>query len=241
MNFAFRRTRVRGGPDETGASPAWVTETRIAMLRFAGPMVPLALLGWIISLSDRYILAGLTSPEQTGIYAAAYGLASAPFLMLGQFLSLTLRPVYFDAVLQHDRRRERRTLFAWMAALALALLFGMGFVIAFAGPIVRVVLGEAYWGAADLMPWIAAAYGILAVQQLFEHVIQALHSTRRLLVVHSCGAATAVGLFFLLIPRYAAYGAAMAVAGSMLASCTASIVLSGALPRLFAREPRNAV
>ena len=240
-NLAFRSTRVLGGPNEAEASPSWVAATRVAMLRYAGPMLPLAILAWVITLSDRYILAGLTSPEQTGIYAAAYGLASAPFIMLGQFLSLTLRPVYFDAVLQHDRRRERRTLLVWMAALALALLFGMGLVIAFAGPIVKFVLGEAYWGAADLLPWIAAAYGIQAVQQLFEHVIQALHSTRRLLVVHSCGAATAVGLFFLLIARYGAYGTAMAVVGSMLASCTASIVLSGALPRMFAREPRHAV
>jgi O-antigen/teichoic acid export membrane protein len=240
-NFAFRRTRVRGGPDEAGASPAWVTETRIAMLRFAGPLMPLALLGWIISLSDRYVLAGLTSPEQTGIYAAAYGLASAPFLMLAQFLSLSLRPVYFDAVIQHDRARERRTLLAWMAILALALSSGIGLVVVFSDPIVRLVLGESYWSAADLLPWIAAAYGILAVQQLFEHVIQALHSTRWLLVVHSCGAVSAVGLFFLLIPRHGAYGAAMAVVGSMLASCTASIVLSGALPRLFARDRRDAV
>jgi O-antigen/teichoic acid export membrane protein len=128
-----------------------------------------ALFGWIISLSDRFTLAGLTSPEQTGIHAAAYGLASAPFLILSQFLSLTLRPVDFDAVIQHDRRRERRTLFAWMAALALALSFGLGLVIAFAGPITR------------------------------------------------------------------------AVVGSMLASCTASIVLSGALPRMFTREARDAV
>jgi O-antigen/teichoic acid export membrane protein len=237
--FAFWRTRVLGETDEAGASPAWLAEMRAAMLRYAGPMMPLALLGWVISLSDRYILAGLTSPEQTGIYAAAYGLASAPFLMLSQFLSLTLRPIYFDAVVQHDRRRERRTLFAWMAALAFALLFGMTLVTAFAGPIVRVVLGEAFWGAAELVPWIAGAYGILAVQQLFEHVIQALHSTRRLLVVHSFGAAAAIGLFFALIPRHGAFGAAMAVVGSMLTSCAAAVVLSGALPRLFAPEPRD--
>lgn len=236
-NFAFRGARVRAGGDEAEASPEWVAQTRLAMFRYAGPLMPLAMLGWIISLSDRFVLAGLTSPEQTGIYAAAYGLASAPFIMLGQFLSLTLRPVYFDAVVQNDRRRERRTLLAWIAALAAALTAGMGLVIAFAGPIVRVVLGEAYWSAADLLPWIAAAYGIQAVQQLFEHVIQALHSTRRLLVVHSLGAVAAVGLFFLLIPRHGARGAAMAVVGSMLTSCMASILLSGALPRLFAREP----
>ena len=71
--------------------------------------MPLALLGWVISLSDRYVLAGLTSPVQTGIYAAGYGLASTPFIMLDQFLALTLRPVYFDAVGQRDRRRERST------------------------------------------------------------------------------------------------------------------------------------
>jgi O-antigen/teichoic acid export membrane protein len=239
-NFAFRGTRVFGAADEVSAPPAWRVEMRAAILRYAGPMIPLALLGWVISLSDRYVLAGLTSPDQTGIYAASYGLASAPFIMLGQFLSLTLRPVYFDAVVQGDRRRERRVLLAWMAAVALALAVGMGLVIEFANPIVRFVLGEAFWGAADLLPWIALAYGLQAVQQLFEHVIQALHSTRRLLVIHALGAATAVALFFLLIPRYGANGAAMAVVGSFAVSCAASIPLSGALPRLFARESRPA-
>jgi len=238
VNLAFRRARVQGEPGETASAPAWLAGMRSALLRYAGPMMPLAALGWIISLSDRYVLAGLTGPEQTGIYAAAYGLASAPFIMLGQFLSLTLRPVYFDAVVQNDRRRERRTFFVWMAALAGAFALGLALVIAFREPIVRLVLGEAFWGAADLLPWIAAAYGLQAVQQLFEHVIQALHSTRRLLAMHALGAATAVALFFLLIPRYGAQGAAMAVVGSMLASCAASIALSGALPRMFGRDAR---
>ena len=40
---------------------------------------------------------------------------------------------------------------------------------------------------------------------------------------------------------WVASGRAVAVVGSMLASCTASSVLSGALPRMFAREPRHAV
>ena len=237
-NLAFRRASVRGGPGEVAAPGTWLEETRRSMLRYAGPLVPLALLGWIISLSDRYILAGLTSPTQTGIYAAAYGLASTPFIMLDQLLALTLRPVYFDAVGQQDRRRERRTFLVWMAALAVSLLLGMALVVALAGPIVKLVLGEAYWSAAELVPWIAAAYAIQAVQHLFEHTILALQQTRRLLVVHAAGAVTAVSFYFVLIPRLGARGAALATLLSMLASCTASMLLSGALPRLFARDPR---
>ncbi len=238
-NLAFRRATVRGGPGEGAAPGAWVEEIRRSMLRYAGPLVPLALLGWIISLSDRYILAGLTGPMQTGIYAAAYGLASTPFIMLDQFLALTLRPVYFDAIAQRDRRRERRIFLVWLAVLAVTLLLGMALIVPLAGPIVKLVLGEAYWGAAGLVPWIAAAYAIQAVQHLFEHPILALHQTRRLLVVHAVGAFTAVSFYFVLIPSSGARGAAIATLLSMLASCAASVQLSGALPRLFAREFRR--
>ena len=241
-NLVFRRFAVRAAPAPADASAvvdagAWHGTTRAEIIHYATPLIPLAVLGWVMTLSDRYLVAGLVSASEAGIYAAAYGLASQPFITLAGILSRTLRPVFNEAVARDDAARQRQTLLLWLGAALVSLSVGWALLVAFSGWLVELVLGEAFWDAVRFLPWIAASYVIQGLQQAFEAVIFAQRRTRRFLVVWGISSVTALGLYLLWIPAYGAMGAAMATLVALCASCLTTIVLSGAVPRLLQGRP----
>ncbi len=231
---ALRGAAVRGAPaQEPSGDDGWSAPIRADVMRYAAPLVPLALVGWVLQLSDRYILAVLASAEQTGIYAAAYGLASMPFTVGAGSIQLLLRPVLNDAISRGDRAAERRTVLLWLALSGALLLTLLAAVALLAGPIVRLALGEEYWGGAELLPWVGAAYVVWGGQLVFEGMIHAQRRTGRLLVMQSVAAVTVVAGCFALIPSMGAKGAAAATLAAMCASCACGVVLSGFVPRIL--------
>jgi O-antigen/teichoic acid export membrane protein len=216
-----------------GAADSWIDDTRPRFLRFALPLVPMALLTWIVNLSDRYILGGTAGAASVGEYAASYGLGSMPFVFLAGIGISTLRPILFDAVAAGDREKERRTILAWLVAIGVPAVLAVGVVFVFSESIARLALGEAFWGAAGLLPWIAAAYALQAIQQIFETMIHAQQRTHRLMVLQLVSAATALALYAVLIPSWGARGAAVATFVSFAVSCMTSVFLAGAPKRLL--------
>ena len=236
VSVALLGRTVRGAE---GAEPwrhsGWARSRRPAFLRYALPLVPLAALNWAMATGQRYLLAGLWNVEITGIYAAAFGLGSQPFLAANTLLQTTLRPVLYDAVSRGDVDKERRTLRLWYGLMLGIVVLGVVLLVILARPICALLLGEGYQGAAALLPWIGAAYGVQALQFTSEAILYAHGDTRRLSTVQAAGAAASVVLYLALIPRYSAQGAAMATLGAFLVSAVLAFVFAGASRRLGLR------
>lgn len=226
VNLIMRLAVVKPPDEPAEADASWAATTRGPMLRYAAPLVPLATLGWITTLGDRYVLAALASAQEVGIYAAAFGVASMPFVFVASTIALTLRPILFDAFAARDTRKKRQTLLLWLSLLLAAFIPGMILVDVLSGPIVRLLLGEAFWDAAPLLVWIAAASAVQGVQQVFSNVIYAEGRTPLLMVAHGAAAIVALGLFALLIPEYGALGAALSILGSRIVAFAVTFWIS---------------
>jgi len=231
VNLLLWRRIVRGEPVE-GAGEAWMAAWRGPFLRYALPLVPLAALNWILSMGDRYVLAAWWSTATAGVYVAAYGLASQPFIALNAIIHSTLRPVLYDAVARGDALKERRTLRVWVSVVAGAMGLGWIALAVLAHPICALLLGSRYQGAAALVPIIAGAYALQAVQQAFEIMLYAHGKTQRLVALQVVAAGASALLYFLLIPRYAGLGAALATVGAFVVTTLVACFLAGAPARL---------
>lgn len=223
---AFWGRRVTA-PDEAGApSSDWLGDARGRMLRFAAPLVPFAVLGWVVGTSDRFVVASLSTVEEAGLYIAAYGLASAPFLALTSVGVLTFRPALFEAAAAGDRARERRIVAGWAASFGFVGVLGATAAGLLAPWLVSIALAKEFASAASLVAWIAAAYAVQGVQIVFETRLFAHGRTRSLLALQIVGAAASLAGFVAWIPRLGAAGAARAVLASMIASCLAAAWLA---------------
>ena len=228
----LRRRVVKHG--DAAARPDadhWQPSFRRDFLQYAFPLVPYALLQWTMSLSDRYFLAGFEGTVSVGLYAAAYGLGSQPFIAANTFIHSVLRPVLYDAVAQGDRAKERKTLALWLTAAVFVSGAGVSLFVLFSTPIAQGLLGREFWGSAQLLPWIAGAYALQSVQQTFEIVLYAHGRTRQVVWVQGIAAAVSVLLYLLLIPRFGAWGAALGTLGTFFLTAAVSAMLARACLR----------
>lgn len=199
----FRRGRKKGHHTTVPSHYSrWVRQ----ILRYSGPLVPMAVLQWAIHLGDRYILEFFHGSQEVGLYSASYGLASQPFLMLSGVTTLLLRPRLFRV--SDDANLARRYRRIWLRTLVLIGGLGLLLVLVFHQWIARVLLAEEYRVAAGLIPLIGAAYLILAIGQGLENWAMAEQRTRRILTAGIISVIVSIALALLWIPRFGSVGAA---------------------------------
>ncbi len=181
------------------------------MWSYAIPLLPLAVMGWVSGVGDRYLLAGILSLKEAGIYAAAYALVSRPFLIFSGVAELTLRPVYYNALETHDGARARAVLRGWL--MFSVIVGGIGFVLIWVlkNIIVLLLLAEPYRVGANLMPWIAAGYWLFAISHVYTRVCYGYHDTKAVLWIEATGALLAMVVTIPAILSFGVTGAAMAV------------------------------
>ncbi len=186
------------------------TELTANIRRYAMPLVPLALVAWVSSLSDRYIISGMLGIGQVGLYTAVYGLISMPFLMAGGIIGQTLRPPYYQAVSAGNITMEKKLIRIQLAITVLVCGAGVVAVFFLRNIIAALLLAKEYRSAVSLMPWIAAGITLQVISQIFEGILIAFKRTGFLLIIHSFGAVVCVLSVFFLIRRFNLIGAAVA-------------------------------
>jgi len=174
-------------------------------------LIPLGIVGWISSLSDRYIIGGMLGLEQVGIYAAAYGIINRGFSISGGIIELTLRPAYFQAVSSGDKVLELKTFRTWLGLTAVMCMGGVLAVYFLRNCIASLLLAETYRSSAALMPWIAAGMSLLIMAYVFEKPCYAYKQTKWVLLIQGTGALTSIGIGLVLVFLYGLWGAAIAV------------------------------
>lgn len=182
-----------------------------ALIRYALPLLPLGLIGWITGQADRYLIGGMFGIEQAGLYAAIYGTVSRPFIMAGGVLEALVRPVYYETVLANDPVRERLILHAWILAAMGAALTGFVVFSLWNEEIASALLAQPYRANAALMPWIAAGYGLLLIAQVFVRVCYAHKDTKAVLATETIGCVFALTITIATLRHFGMAGAAYAV------------------------------
>ncbi|MDF1553818.1 MAG: oligosaccharide flippase family protein [Deferrisomatales bacterium] len=219
----------RGRVSEEPLSPT-VIDT---VYRYARPLMPLGIVGWVNTVSDRYLIAGILGVGQAGIYAAVYGLISRPFLMAQSTLELTLRPLYFEAVTAGDRRREWRLYRRWLALNVFAGFLLLGIFMGGSDWIVRHLLGARYSSSVTLIPYLAIGHVMLITAYNLNSYLYAHQHTKEMFFISSAGALVSVFLV-------ASFAATWGLPGAA-AACIAYFALQAGISAWFiwSRERRR--
>ncbi|OAI49810.1 hypothetical protein AYO43_00075 [Nitrospira sp. SCGC AG-212-E16] len=175
------------------------------------PLIPLGLLGWISGMADRYMIGSMLSAENVGMYAAAYGLASRPMLMLSSIAETAIRPVYSTAVVRNDLEASRKCLVAWFAVVCTAGIATCVLFALFHQQLAYLLLGPGFREASHFMPWIAAGYSLLALYHISVRVCLAHDAPQAVTLTEAAGAVLAVAMGFIFIRTSGVSGAALAV------------------------------
>jgi O-antigen/teichoic acid export membrane protein len=176
------------------------------MLHFGVPLIPAALSGWVLNMSDRLFLSAMVGLEATGLYTAGYALGNVIGILQNSF-GLAWLPVVYKKLKSKEpgikRSLVKFTYLHHVVIIALALT------LSFSAPyILSVLVGKEFQGASEFVLLISLGY---AFNGMFRMVVCYIGFARRTyLIAVASGTACVVNLVlnYVLIKRNGAIGAA---------------------------------
>lgn len=198
-------------------------------LRFGLPLVPTALLGWITSSSDRYLIGYFLSLQMVGIYSAAYNIGA----IIG-FFGAPLQILLFPTISKlYEERKEEEIKIYLTYSLKYFLLFTIPSVFGLSilsRPILLIMTRSEFVAqGAVVLPIVAVGalfFGLYGA--IFAWILIVVKRTRLVFVLVSFSAAINLVLNVILIPVYGIVAAAIT---TLIAYC---ILFS--LTTYFSRE-----
>lgn len=194
---ALRMTHVR----LRGTRHLWPSVLRLG--------VPAGIAGMLVTLYvrlDQILVFDIAGSRQAGLYGAANRL-----LEQIQFIPAAVMTTLFPLIVAaHARRSKRAHVLLQGAAeyLAMASLPILAFTIVAARPIVIVLFGDEFAGAAAALPMLAGAFVSISFGYLVGNMVVALELQRRFARYAAAGLVLNVILNVLLIPSYGFVAAA---------------------------------
>ncbi|MDQ7990091.1 MAG: polysaccharide biosynthesis C-terminal domain-containing protein [Candidatus Dactylopiibacterium sp.] len=204
---------------------AWQPGLLRALRAYVLPLTGTLFLGAMLIWSDRILLAALSTPAQTGGFAAASDLVLQGLVLMSSAFFLAWYPRMVIAAEQRNAGELERLLERYLLlTLALLLPAALGYAVV-RHNLVAVLLGQAYAEVSTaVMPWLALS-ALLAGLRTYLFDI-ALHLGARMaaqlrnqLICAGC----AMALNLILIPRFGAMGAALAAVATQALGCLLSL------------------
>lgn len=183
-----------------------------SMLRYCIPLIPTALLWWVVASVDRYFLLWIHGKAVVGIYAAAYKLPALMTFAAGVFLE----GWHYAAL--HAREAHRQGMFERFYGALLPVLISFSLLLILGSDfLVEVLFAADFAQAASLVPFLAIAILFSALSSFLGSVYVVKRCSKASLATAALGACVHAAACALLIPKFAAAGA---VAATMISYFT---------------------
>jgi O-antigen/teichoic acid export membrane protein len=176
-------------------------------LAFSLPLVPYAVSGWTMDLSNRYLVEYFMGLEDVGRYNAAYQFALIMQAMLNAF-ALAWIPVFYQLAKEDDAERKLAVFgkIYWCVTLLLGLVLTLG-----SKEALGVFADGVYRDSYAVVPALMATQALTCLWHLFVNPLFLRKKTAYLPVVMGSAAALSILLNLFMIPRWGLVGAGWAV------------------------------
>lgn len=182
------------------------------MLRYSAPLVPSNLCGWIINISDRYLIALLVGNAATGLYAIGNKIPNVPMMISSLFSSawqisaLTEQP-------KAEKERFFSNVFSVYASIAFVVASG---IILTAQLSTRLLAAPEYYDAWRYVPVLTLATTFACLGSFLSSIYMVEQRSSATLWTTALGAVANVGGNLLFISLWGPMGAAVSTLGSYL-------------------------
>jgi O-antigen/teichoic acid export membrane protein len=200
------------------------------MLAFSVPLIPASVSVFLNAYADRIAIRSRLTLTDVGVYAAGYRVSMVvSILLLGVQGAVT--PLIIAHYRQDGTELELARVFRLFTAIALAVFL---LVSLFADEILRILTQPAYYGGAEIVPFVVAA-SFLGGMYVFAPGLNIAKRMRPYGAIITCSALLDLALAFALVGPLGISGPAIA----FLVACTASFTAIMALSQRYYRVPHD--
>lgn len=206
------------------------------LVRYGMPLTGTFALSFVISSSDRFLLAYYLNEQAAGLYAAAYDLTAQILLVAMMVVNMAAYPLAVSS-LERQGVQAAQVQLSRNIWLLVTVAVPPAMILMIFAPQVSLVLGSQFHrSASTIIPWIAAAVFLAGIRSYhFDLAFQLGKYTLGQLWVTGIAAATNIALNVMWIPRWGIKGAAWAT----LAAYAMALVTSTVLGRKVFPVPVN--
>lgn len=194
-------------------------------MKFGLPLAPNNIIRWVISSSDRYLVAMILGLSMAGVYSAAYGIGGVIFIFVApiqMILYPSLARFYdsgrIDLVKEYTQRSFRHYMIVTMPAVV-----GLS---ALSTPLLVALTTPEFLAGAVVIPLVAIAGLISGMFRFVENVPHLVKKTHLSLITFGIPAAADVVLVILLAPVLGIMGAALATLIAYILMLIIGIIIS---------------
>lgn len=210
----------------------WAPRSPVSFRRLLTFAVPLSVYAiaftsqWSIDIF--FVQAMITSPDETGFYAASQSIARIPVHVMAGLAAMILPAVAAAAHRREAAAKTARTALRWSIRIVVP---ATAIIMVTATPLVELLYSSRYRPGGEILVLLAPAMGALAISSVAAGILNGLGRPTASAVLSVLGvAATILGCLFL-IPTHGAMGAAMAtLIGSLVALIGLLALLSFSVP-----------
>jgi O-antigen/teichoic acid export membrane protein len=193
------------------------------MLGFAIPLVPAAIAGWTLNLSDRPLLQAITGDTSAvGVYTLGYTAGLVINALVIQPFALAWGAAHWEISRSDDAPPTFARVLIWFVAIAAGVAVLLG---SLGTDAIRLLAGPEFEVSRYVVPFSAFAYVLYGVHTIAASGLSIVGRSKLVAVTMGVAAATTVVLNLVLIPIWGIFGAATStVVGYLLL-----VALSGGL------------
>ena len=186
--------------------------TVVPMLKYCIPLIPTIVLWWIINVSDQYMVTYFNGVSLSGIYTSAYKIPNLVII----FSSIFIDAWQLSAVDEYDNKGKSEFFTRVFRVYSGALISVGALLIAGSRIITDLYLGKDYYDSWHYVPILVIATTFSCLVNFYASVYMAEKKSMLSMITAASGAVVNIVLNLVLIPKYAAYGAAIATAVSFV-------------------------
>jgi O-antigen/teichoic acid export membrane protein len=173
------------------------------------PLLGLAFVNLILSVSDRYLIEIITDSAHVGIYSAAYKIAETGVFGIILFLMLASFPALIEVFENQGELKARALMRDLFGIFIIIMVPVVSCIVVLSVEIIEVALGKAYHEAHLILPFIAVGIFFLGLCHYYGKSFELKEKTFVLPIVYSVPAGLNLILNILLIPYIGIKGAAI--------------------------------
>ena len=177
--------------------------------------IPSSFSGWLISLSDRLLIAYFLDVRAVGIYSAAYGVADRAVNGLASGLYMSTGPAILRSWAEAGERAAG-TISSYLALYVAVTLGPCVLLIQQRDFVLQVLTGSAFASAGAVVPWVVAGVWLAGVATYLNRPLELTKRFGMYSVISTVGAALNVAINVVLIPAFGVAGAAAGTFGALL-------------------------
>jgi len=177
------------------------------LLTFGLLVIPTAIAGWVMGVSDRYFIAHFGQLSEVGVYSVGY-----KFGMVLQFLVVTPFQLAWPAfAFSISEAADHRFVYArTLTYLSVISVFGWLVLSELTEPLLRIMVNQAYVSAYKVVPMIAAAYVFYGIHFCVSPGIHIKGKSKYIPLLVVGASLVNLLLNVLMIPRFGIMGAGWA-------------------------------